>query len=61
MKAYVNGKIVELTEAEEKEFIEEIKKLHFKPTVTNSDRISALESAIADLAIMMAMGGAKDA
>lgn len=53
----VENQYVELTERE----IEEITNTQVAQKVTDNQRISALESAIADLAIMMAMGGSTDA
>ena len=52
MKALVDGKIVELTEEQEKELIN----IQFPQEVTDKQRISALESAIADLSVMLAGG-----
>ena len=49
-KAFIDGKIVELTEEQEKEF----DNILVSQIVTDKDRISALESAIADLAILLA-------
>lgn len=57
MKALVDGKVIELTE----EQIEEMKKSMTPYRVTDEQRLSALESAMADLAIMMATGGSTDA
>ena len=54
MKAFINGEIVEFTEKEEQEFLEEISKIETPQIVTDKQRISAIESAIADLAILLA-------
>lgn len=55
MKVCIDGKIVELTEEQIKEF----DKSKVPQKVTDKDRISALESAIADLAVML-VGGAEN-
>lgn len=52
MKCMVNGKVIEMTE----EMIEEMNNETLQPIITDKDRISALENAFADLAVML-MGG----
>lgn len=47
MKGYINGELVELTEEQEAKLRENV----VKPTATVETRISAIETAIADLAI----------
>lgn len=47
MKSYIDGKLVELTEEQEAKLRENV----VKPTATVETRISAIETAIADLAI----------
>ena len=56
MKALVDGNIIELTE----EQIEEMKKGMTPYKVTDKQRLSALESAIADLAVILAGGTNND-
>ena len=56
MYAYIEGKVVKLTEKQEKAFAEELENIKASQVVTDKDRISALESAIADLAIMLTGG-----
>ena len=56
MKAFTQGKIVELTEEQEKEFLDSVKNIPVDKSVTDKDRISALESAFADLAVMLVGG-----
>ena len=46
----VDGEIIEITE----EMVMEMENLKLIKTVTDKDRISAIESAIADLAILLA-------
>lgn len=55
MKAFIDGKVIELTE----EQIEEFNKVQVPQIITDKQRISALESAFADLAIML-VGGAEN-
>ena len=50
MKAFIDGKVVELTE----EQITELNNLRAPQIITDKDRLSAIESAIADLAILLA-------
>ena len=52
MKVCVDGKIVELTEEQIKEF----DKSKVPQKITDKDRISAIENAIADLAVMLVGG-----
>ena len=52
MKGLINGKVVELTE----EQIAEINAMKVEPTITDKQRISALENALADLAVMLVGG-----
>lgn len=54
MEAYINGKIVKLTEEQKNEFIKELEMLKVPQEVTDKDRIFALENALADLAILLA-------
>ena len=55
MKGLINGKIVELTEEQIKEF----DSVETSQEITDKKRISALESAIADIAVML-VGGAEN-
>lgn len=56
LKGLINGKVVELTE----EQIAEINAMKVEPTITDKQRISALENAIADLAVMLVGGISND-
>lgn len=56
MKGLINGKIVELTE----EQVEEINAIKIPQEITDKQRISALENAIADLAVMLVGGISND-
>lgn len=57
MKAIINGVIRDLTPEEETKIKESCEKENSQ--ITDTNRISALESAIADLAVMM-VGGANN-
>lgn len=50
MKAYINGELVELTSEEEAELLNN----KVMPKITAEERVAAIESAIADLAILLA-------
>ncbi len=50
MKALINGKLVEVTEEEIMEFAKQFDNIKTPQTVTDKERISALEQAITDLA-----------
>ena len=52
MKAFIDGKVVELTE----EQIEELNNVQAPHMVTDKQRISVLENAFADLAVMLVGG-----
>ena len=52
MKAFIDGEVVELTE----EQVNELNKIPVLQIITDKDRISALESAITDLAMMITGG-----
>ncbi len=56
MYAYIEGEVVKLTEKQEKAFAEELENLKASQVVTDKDRISALENAVADIAVMLVGG-----
>lgn len=49
MKALFNGNVIELTEEER----EKLKNVQLSKIITDKDRLSAVETAIADLAILL--------
>lgn len=55
MKCMVNDETIEMTE----DMIKELEKCKPIKTVTDKQRISALESAVADIAVML-VGGAEN-
>lgn len=56
MKALMDDKVVELTP----EQVEEFNEIPIRCVITDKDRISALENAIADIAVMMVGGVSND-
>jgi hypothetical protein len=56
LKGLINGEVVELTE----EQIAEITAMKVEPIITDKQRISALENALADLAVMLVGGISND-
>ncbi len=47
MKAYIDGELVKLSKEQE----DELKKMVVKPQITIENRVEAIETAIADLAL----------
>lgn len=56
LKGLINGEVVELTE----EQITEITAMKVEPIITDKQRISAIENALADLAVMLVGGISND-
>lgn len=56
MKAFINNQVIELNE----EQIEQLKNIQTSQRITDKQRISAIEKAVSDLAIMLVGGISND-